>query len=372
MSLFLVIFLSVYALMHSVVFWGVYPLLRARRAVVIGFIILFAAMLFTPIFVRIMEHKGFEQIARIAAWVGFSWLGFVFIGFSAFLLLLLWETAANIIAMLRRGKKLLSIHGKCSAITITALTVAIGCYGFWEAANIKVVRVVIETDKLSSEDGKITVAQVSDIHLGLMLAEGKLRKIVRILEQENPDIIVSTGDMVDAQIDHIDLIAHIWRELEPPLGKFAVLGNHEFYGHLNYSLDFHKDSGFKVLRQHGVVVGGRINIAGVDDPVGGFANDELEVLQRLDRDKFTILLKHRPVVEDQSSDFFDLQLSGHSHNGQIFPFTLITALEYPMQRGLHRLDSGAMLYTNPGTGTWGPPMRVASKPEITIFEIVPK
>ncbi len=82
MLLFLVIFLSVYALMHSVIFWGVYPLLRRRKTSMIFTLLFFAAMLFTPIFVRIMEHKGFEQIARIAAWVGFSWLGFVFIGFN--------------------------------------------------------------------------------------------------------------------------------------------------------------------------------------------------------------------------------------------------------------------------------------------------
>jgi predicted MPP superfamily phosphohydrolase len=91
----------------------------------------------------------------------------------------------------------------------------------------------------------------------------------------------------------------------------------------------------------------------------------------LDRGLFTLLLKHRPRLNRQALGLFDLQVSGHAHRGQIFPFNLLTALEYPLQDGLYPLDGGGHLYASRGTGTWGPPMRILSPPEITLFEIVP-
>ncbi len=110
----------------------------------------------------------------------------------------------------------------------------------------------------------------------------------------------------------------------------------------------------------------------MDDPAGDGSPDETALLQGLDRSRFTILLKHRPRVGRHAEGLFDLQLSGHAHRGQIFPFNLITAIPYPMQDGLYTLAEGSRLYTSRGTGTWGPPMRVFAPPEITVFDIVRK
>ena len=85
-----------------------------------------------------------------------------------------------------------------------------------------------------------------------------------------------------------------------------------------------------------------------------------------------MLLKHRPLIDKKAAGLFDLQLSGHAHRGQIFPFNLLTAFEYPLQNGLYDLPDGGWLYTSRGTGSWGPPMRILSPPEITLFEIVQK
>lgn len=218
---------------------------------------------------------------------------------------------------------------------------------------------------------RLRIAQVSDIHLGLLHREEALAPIISRLEEIQPDLVVATGDIVDAQIDHLDEMSELWQRLQPPLGKFAVTGNHEFYAGLAQALQFPERSGFTVLRGEKMTVAETITLVGIDDPAGD-SQDEANLLTRHHSDLFTLVLKHRPRVNEKAAGLFDLQLSGHTHRGQIFPFNYVTALKYPKQNGLYSLPGGGQLYTSRGTGTWGPPMRVLSPPEITLFEIVRK
>jgi len=138
-------------------------------------------------------------------------------------------------------------------------------------------------------------------------------------------------------------------------------------------LDFTQRAGFRLLRGKGITVDGVLNIAGVDDPTGlsyGEENiSERGLLASLPRDKFTILLKHRPVIDKESLGLFDLQVSGHTHRGQIFPFVLLSRLFFPYNSGLFQLSNHAILYVSRGSGTWGPPIRFLAPPEVTIFEV---
>ena len=182
---------------------------------------------------------------------------------------------------------------------------------------------------------------------------------------------MATGDIVDAQLDHLQELIELWQQFDPPLGKYAVTGNHEYYAGLQQSLGFLQRSGFVMLRDQNTEVGDWLKLAGVDDPARGNHPDEVAVLgERSER--FTLLLKHRPRFVEASAGLFDLQLSGHAHRGQIFPFNLLTGIEYPMQDGLYALAAGQRLYASRGTGTWGPPMRILSPPEITLIEIAPE
>ena len=163
--------------------------------------------------------------------------------------------------------------------------------------------------------------------------------------------------------------------INPRMGKFAVTGNHEFYAGIDRALEFTQRAGFTVLRGEGVTPGGMINIVGFDDllirgdksvPHRSFK----EVLSDLSSDKFTLLLYHRPLIDKDSLGTFDLQLSGHTHKGQIFPFRLITGLFYPMNSGYFSLPKNSSLYVSPGAGTWGPPIRFLSPPAITVIDLV--
>ena len=124
-------------------------------------------------------------------------------------------------------------------------------------------------------------------------------------------------------------------------------------------------------------IGGLINIAGVDDPAGRMLQNsttisEKELLLNLQKNIFTLLLKHRPVVDKGSCGLFDLQLSGHVHKGQIFPFSIITWLYYPVDSGVANLMDSSYLYVSRGAGTWGPPIRFLSPPEVTLIELIHK
>jgi hypothetical protein len=141
--------------------------------------------------------------------------------------------------------------------------------------------------------------------------------------------------------------------------------------------EFTEKAGFRILRGEGVTIDGIINVAGVDDIVAGrYGNNiytqEKTALSGMPPQLFTVLLKHRPVVDVASAKIFDLQLSGHTHNGQLFPFTYLTRIAFPMYAGLHRLEGNSILYVSPGTGTWGPPIRFLSPPEVTVIEVVRK
>jgi hypothetical protein len=228
---------------------------------------------------------------------------------------------------------------------------------------------------ISREIGTLTIAQISDVHLGLIVREERLKRILREVERAGPDILVSTGDLVDGQMGSLRGLAELLKTINPKYGKFAITGNHEFYAGLDQALNFMEKAGFTVLRGETLNLAGIINIAGIDDPTGKQFEDlrgvsERALLSELPREKFTLLLKHLPVMDENALGLFDLQLSGHTHKGQIFPFTLITRLFFGNYSGLTHLPNNSYLYVSRGSGTWGPPIRFLSPPEVTIIKLV--
>jgi len=368
--LFLLSFLAIYSAMHALVFWGVHPLLAGHPwlpGIVAAWM---AAMVVAPVCVRLLDRLDLPLPARILAWVAYSWMGFLFIAFVLFLLVALWHLFTQLLGQLLPAAAQLTVHRPAAAALVLLCVLALGIYGFYEADDLRIETVRLESAKLPPGVAKVRIAQVSDLHLGLLHREESLAPIVARLEQLSPDLLVATGDIVDAQIDHLDGLSGLWSRLHPPLGKYAVTGNHEFYAGLEQSLDYLRRSGFTVLRNATAAPADYLRVVGVDDPAGGHPAGEEDLLRQPGGEQFTVLLKHRPRLATDAPPAFDLQLSGHAHRGQIFPFNLLTGLFYPMQNGPYPLAGGSVLYASRGTGTWGPPMRLLSPPEITLFEIV--
>jgi hypothetical protein len=237
--------------------------------------------------------------------------------------------------------------------------------------------VTVETHKIPKDIRRLRVVQISDVHLGLIVGESRLKRILEKVMDARPDILVSTGDLVDGQMDDLEKLADMFQNIPAQYGKFAVTGNHEFYAGLDRALAFTEKAGFTILRGEGLTVSDILNVVGVDDParkryVQDLAASEKVLLEKMPREKFTLFLKHQPVISSESIGRFDLQLSGHTHKGQIFPFNLFTKLFYRRHTGLSKVNGNALLYVSRGSGTWGPPVRFLSPPEVTVIDITYK
>lgn len=332
-------------------------------------------MVFAPVLVRVLEKKQWERLARVSAFAGYLWMGFLFLFFSASLILDAYRLIIRGSALIA-GQELpfLLLSGRTDLLFSVALAAAALCYGSFEAGEIRTERLSIATPKLPRSVGRLTIVQISDLHLGLLVRQRRLENVLEIIRGAAPDLIVSTGDLVDGQINGLVGLAEQLAQLRPRLGKFAVTGNHEAYAGLGQALAFTEKAGFRVLRGESALAGGLITIAGVDDPaVAGISGQPLPaergILDGVDREKYTLFLKHRPVVDAESLGLFDLQLSGHVHKGQIFPFNLLTRLAFPVPMGHSHYPKGSSLYVSRGTGTWGPPIRFLAPPEVTVIEL---
>lgn len=377
MSLFLLVYFCVYGGLH------IYCLLKLRQGVDFGIgtgaalTIFMFGMVMAPIAVRILEKQGYESIARGIAYVGFTWMSILFLFVVIALILDVYGLVLYIYqAILSADLSNITLSDRHGVFISLALAVIITGYGAWEANNIKIERVTVPTAKIAKNTGSLRIVQISDVHLGLIVREKRLSKILEKVNAARPDILISTGDLVDGQMDKLSGLADMLRQVAAPYGKFAITGNHEFYAGLDRSLDFIRQAGFSVLRGASVTVAGVLTLAGVDDDTAKRyevyqGKSEPALLSSLPREQFTLFLKHRPVVEQETLGLFDLQLSGHTHKGQIFPFSLITYLYYPRHTGFSKLEKDSRLYVSRGSGTWGPPVRFLSAPEVTLVELVP-
>jgi len=359
----------------------VYAFLKLRRAVALSGIataliaVLMILMILTPIIVRVVESAEFERTAKVFAYVGYTWMGLLFLFFAASFTVDVWRFPVYVAeGLLKASLDVVRFSARQAFfLPLVAAALAAG-YGLFEAMNIRTETIVLKSPKITRP---IRIAQISDVHLGLLVREPRLSRILEKVTAASPDIFVSTGDLVDGQTDSLNGVGILLRDVKAPLGKYAITGNHEFYAGLDRSLEFMKQAGFHVLRGEWTSVAGLITIAGVDDPVvRGYGPSrevpEREILSGLPKDKFTLFLKHRPDVEKSSVGLFDLQLSGHAHKGQIFPWTLIVRLVHPQLAGLYDLPSGSSLYVSRGSGTWGPPIRFLAPPEVTILDLLPE
>jgi len=332
-------------------------------------------MMLLPFILWWLEKREWHALVWIGAWVGYTWMGFIFLFFWIALAVdALGLLAAYVGTALHWNPGAMPFTDSSLFYAATAIALGATVYGYFEARAIRVERIRLRTAKLPVGFGRLKVVQISDVHLGALIGARRLRRIVARIQALDPDLLVSTGDLVDGQADHLDGLTRLFQELHPRFGKFAVTGNHEFFVGLERAIEFTQRAGFTVLRGKTATPVAGVAIAGVDDPAGRWMGvpvhtDEKALLSALPRERFTLLLKHQPVVDRNSLGLFDLQLSGHTHHGQIFPFGLLVRMIYRMRSGLTSLTPHGHLYVSRGTGTWGPPLRVFASPEITMIEI---
>ena len=329
--------------------------------------IFFGVMAFAPLIIMnpLDIKSGFMTMI---SYIGYIWIIFLFLFFG------LGLAVDAILFFLKLFKRKSTQFTRTIFLMMVGFITIIIISGLYEASDIKIERITIETSKLPAGVDRIRVVQISDVHFSQILGLSHAHAIINIIKELNPDILLSTGDFLDKGIRDEKEITKLFRELKVPLGKYATTGNHEFFAGIKNSEKFITDAGFVLLRNEGVTIKKTLNITAIDDHTGTrfgeILPEEKEVFKNIQRDRFTIHLKHQPRIDKKALELFDLQLSGHTHAGQIFPANLIVKLLFPYNQGTFELGRKKYLHVSRGTGTWGPPIRFFAPPEITVIEMV--
>lgn len=372
--MFALIFTAGVALLCGYFFWRFYvsfPGLGRKRWIVGAVLLALASGRFVA---RGSRWLGLEDVGEMAWMTTAVMLVLLFWFLSLGLLVHLWNGLAWLVGCAVKKVRRWQLRPRPAFILSMILIACATVWGWFEAQWIGVRHVTIEVVELPAGRTHLRVALVSDLHVGSPRSRQRLDEAIRLLVELEPDLLVSTGDMVDARFEKVGHMAELFKQVDPPLGKFAILGNHDFYAGLSDTMAFHKAAGFVVLRQESAVPVPGVRLVGVDDPAARRRGhpgkvDEMPVLKKTPSGDLVILLKHRPVIDPDALPFIDVQLSGHIHGGQVYPFSFFTWAAYGFRPGRHVLTDRATLYVTPGTGTWGPPLRVGNPPEVTLIQL---
>jgi uncharacterized protein len=317
---------------------------------------------------------------RMIAWVGSTMLGIwiTFILFSMFV-----DCTGIIFGVIAKvGNSALfdHLHKIVSSpnvvVGLLIISILIAGLGLKTAlSGPKVVEVFVPVNDMANAINNLKIVQISDLHVGPLIRRGYVEKVVDKINELKPDIIVFTGDAADGKSRLLKAQLEPLTKLQAPYGKFYVTGNHEYYwGGEEWVGLFHSLGFLPLINENRVInySGIRILMGGITDISGGqFVSSHWPDVKRAGLSpepvEFKILLSHSPRVYGEAEKLgFDLQLSGHTHAGQFFPFSLLVPLVHKYHSGLNR-EGRLWLYINSGTGSWGPVNRFGVHSEITII-----
>jgi hypothetical protein len=320
-------------------------------AATLGIIALAPSLPVASYFLRRMPREAAKP------WV---WLAYAWFGFAVYLLLAAWITHL-VCAIAGVDPRTAALWGVGAAL----LTVIYGVAHMSMGPVVRRVRVPLS--KLPKSADGYTIAQLTDVHIGPLLGGDFLKRVVERVNAQSPDLIVITGDLVDGRLD--ELREHIapLKDLRARDGVFAVTGNHEYYWNPEEWLAHLRSLGLRILRNEHVAIRDAFTLAGADD--SSAAEDVPRAVAGRDATKPVVLLAHHPkTIARAVAAGVDLQLSGHTHGGQLLPLGWLSRLFEPLTAGLKKFGA-TWLYVSEGTGFWGPPMRIGTSSEIALLTL---
>jgi predicted MPP superfamily phosphohydrolase len=349
----------------------------ARHVATGGVIALAALIVATPTIGRMIPSLG-----RVLAWPGFIWMGGMFfllvilLGLDVMQLLVLLGRKITGIACLGDGGRRIFMARLLAGAALVSMGGLVTAAIQATRGDVAVKRVEVILDKLPPSLDGTKIVQLSDLHIGGLLGRSFIEQVVAKTDGLNPDVIAIVGDLVDGTIAELRPALAPMTGLRARYGTYFVTGNHEYYSRSS-ATDWIAElerMGIRVLSNQRVRIGTEIagfDLAGMPDHGAGRFRDQgakedpAATLAGHDPSKAVVLLAHQPKsIHEAVRLGVDLQLSGHTHGGQIWPWGALVRLQQPFVKGLHRIGQ-TQIYVSCGTGFWGPPMRLGAPAEIT-------
>ena len=371
MAIFLTVVLTVYMLANLYLYLKGHRALSGAGLPIVAYTLVFILLASTFMAGKILEYRHSSVFTDTLNIIGGFWMAFMLYGF------LIWLTA-DILLLLQKPFHLIPDASLPKLrlwlfVTVTSVTVLLIITGFINAITPVNKKYDISIDKrFSNGSDSIRVVAVSDIHLGSIIRKRSMRQLSKMINEEKPDLVLFLGDLLDGSIGPVlrdDLLSYLDLD-EPPYGKFAITGNHEYMSDLGKALPYIEGRGIRVLMDEVVKLDNGLQLVGRKDlsalrlsgddgrkPLGS-------LLSQCDATTPLIVMDHQPSKLSSLADTpVDLQLSGHTHNGQIWPLTIITNRMFELSYGLKKFGNTTVIVSS-GFGIWGPRMRIGTKPEI--------
>ncbi len=356
----IIVFLSIVTIiyfgMHYVVYKALVKGFDMPEGVVFWFRIFFIVSGLS-FYASILLSRGLH--IYVLNYYAYVWLGILSIAFFVSLLQWLMMT-------------IFPSQSRSFAIAALVLIVGLSAYSLANGLRKPVVRQFdIPLKNLPKEQAGFSVVQLSDVHLEKYKSKNAIKEIVETVNSLHPDLVVITGDLIDGNVCEDGYFCGQLLNINSTHGSIAITGNHEYFAGIDMFLQIARDSNITVLRNEMTVVDGWLQVIGVEDREAGRFGAEKANLESLvagcDPQKPILVLNHRPTGFERAVSLgAGLQLSGHTHAGQIPPMDILVYFIYKYHAGLFEKE-GAYIYTSSGTGYWGPPMRLFSRSEITRF-----
>jgi uncharacterized protein len=376
--IFFTVVLVIYGLVNSYIF------IRGLQAIPVAsswrpwYIASFWLIVSTFVLARIMERAYPCGFTGIITWIGSFWLAFMLY----FILIALVIDFARIINyFIHIFPHLFYIDYQRTklfvlfiSIIVVTITVAVG---FINARTPRIRKLEMHVRKVVAGEKTLNIVMASDIHLGTIIAKRKANRLVATINSLHPDLVLFAGDVVDEDLAPViknNLGANL-DQIKAKLGVYAITGNHEFIGGAEAAVKYLREHGVNVLRDTAVLVDQRFYIVGRDDRdkprfTGKQRKELAELMLLTDTTRPVILMDHQPFnLEKATALGVDLQLSGHTHHGQLWPFNYITSAIYEISCGYRQIGQ-THFYVSTGFGTWGPPVRLGNRPEIVQIKLV--
>ncbi|MFI5264805.1 MAG: metallophosphoesterase [Candidatus Kapaibacterium sp.] len=365
--IFFSVFLTLFGLINYYIFIRGYQGLEYVSEFRPIYITVFLLVSLSYLIGRFLERKYLSVISDIFIWIGSFWFAFILYFLIAIVLLDLTRLADHFFAFLPINPTPGYGKIKLAAFLVVGIATFLAVLaGYINAWYIRIKPLDLTIEKKNDVVSELTIVVASDIHLGTIINRKWTKMIVEKINSLNADLVLLPGDIVDGDVEPAikQNLGEVLRTIKSKYGVFGITGNHEYIGGVGPAVKYISEHGIRELRDERIDVAGLTIIGREDRSAGKNRMSISELAEGIDPAKPLIVMDHQPFKLDEAVSIgADLQLSGHTHHGQLWPLNFITKKVYELSWG-YKKKGNTHIYVSCGAGTWGPPVRLGNTPEI--------